>query len=279
MFAHAEAIRLHKEALSIVRGLPAGQRPGQARARGPGSHGRAAQRQVRLLLPGAPADARALDRPGGIAGPQGLDAHRPGRAIRDAVRPGTHRRRVPDGQPRAGPRRSRLRAERPGSLRRRRVGHQPRQAGGGGAPPRARRQPGRAAPSGSASAPGPTCTGRPGPRTPTGCLATTTRPWPAATTRSTWPGPSITPTAWPSPWPTAASPTRCATTCPGWPTRGRAARAVRPVQLRLLPRVGADPGRLVPRRTGGHRTGPAGHQQPQVGGRVRPYDVLAVAAR
>ena len=62
-------------------------------------------------------------------------------------------------------------------------------------------------------------------------------------------------------------------------TVDRAARAVRPVQLRLLPRVGADPGRLGRRGRGGHRTGPAGHRQPQVGWLVRPHAVLAVAAR
>ena len=61
--------------------------------------------------------------------------------------------------------------------------------------------------------------------------------------------------------------------------RRRAARAVRPVRLRLLPRVGADPGRLVARGRAGHRPGPAGHRQPQGGGRVRPHAVLAVAAR
>ena len=136
MFAHAEAIRLHKEALSIVRGLPEGKDRDTRRARDSASHGRAAQRQVRLLLPGAPADPRALGRPVGISWPQGLDAHRPGRAVRDAVRPGARRGRVPDGQPRAGPRRSRLRPERPGSLRLRRGSGQPRQAGGGGAPHR-----------------------------------------------------------------------------------------------------------------------------------------------
>ncbi len=44
MFAHAEAIRLHKAALSIVRALPEGARPDQAGARRAGSHGGAAQR-------------------------------------------------------------------------------------------------------------------------------------------------------------------------------------------------------------------------------------------
>ncbi len=62
-------------------------------------------------------------------------------------------------------------------------------------------------------------------------------------------------------------------------TVDRAARAVRPVRLRLLPRVGADPGRLVRHRPAGRRAGPAGHQQPQVAGGVRTHAVLAVAAR
>ena len=51
--------------------------------------------------------------------------HRPGRAVGVAVRPGAHRRQLPDGHPRAEPRRPGLRAERPGSFRRRRVGGQP----------------------------------------------------------------------------------------------------------------------------------------------------------
>ena len=59
----------------------------------------------------------------------------------------------------------------------------------------------------------------------------------------------------------------------------RAARAVRPVRLCLLPRVGADPGRLVPPGRVGHRPRPARHRQPQDGRLVRPQAVLAVAAR
>ena len=50
--------------------------------------------------PGAPTDARTLGRPGGITWAPGLEAHRPGRAVCVAVRPGPHCRRVPDGQPR-----------------------------------------------------------------------------------------------------------------------------------------------------------------------------------
>ena len=61
--------------------------------------------------------------------------------------------------------------------------------------------------------------------------------------------------------------------------RRRAARAVRSVWLRLLPRVGADSRRLVPHGHAGHRPRQTGHQQPQVAGLVRPHAVLAVAAR
>ena len=56
-------------------------------------------------------------------------------------------------------------------------------------------------------------------------------------------------------------------------------RLMRPVRLRLLPRVGADPGRLVPRGCFRRQPGPPRHRQPQIGGRVRAHAVLAVAAR
>ena len=91
MFAHAEAIRLHQEALSIVRQPAGGERQRQAGTPSPGSHGRTAQRQVRLLLTGAAAGPRTVDRPRGITGPQRLHAHRPGRALGDAVRSRAHR--------------------------------------------------------------------------------------------------------------------------------------------------------------------------------------------
>ena len=105
MFAHAEAIRLHKEALSIVRGLPEGKDRDRQELAVLEAMAAPLSRQVRLLLPGAPADARTLDRAGGIAWAPGLEAHQPGRAGCVAVRPGTHGRRVPDGQPRADGRR------------------------------------------------------------------------------------------------------------------------------------------------------------------------------
>ena len=129
------------------RGHARGAGPGLARARGPRGDGGTAQRQARLLVPGPAAGPGALDRPRRVTWPQGLDGHRPGRAVGVAVRPGAHRRRVPDGQPRPGPRRPRLRAERPGPLRRRRVGRQPGDARRGAAPPGARRQAGAAVPS------------------------------------------------------------------------------------------------------------------------------------
>ena len=65
MFAHAEAIRLHQEALSIVRSLPEGKDTGPAGTRSPRGHGRTAQRQVRLLLTAScsgPSNGRSTSR-------------------------------------------------------------------------------------------------------------------------------------------------------------------------------------------------------------------------
>ena len=62
----------------------------------------------------------------------------------------------------------------------------------------------------------------------------------------------------------------------------RAARPVRTVRIRLLPPVGADPGRLVRRerrRRPGHPPGRAWHRPAQGPGRLRPAALLAVAAR
>ena len=73
-FAHAEAIRLHGKALSIIAALPPGRDRDCPRTRGAGGDGGAAQRQVRLLLPGSAAGAGALGRPRRVTGPQGLDA-------------------------------------------------------------------------------------------------------------------------------------------------------------------------------------------------------------
>ena len=118
------------------------ERPGQPGAGRPRGHGRAAQRQVRLFVPGTAAHARALDRSGRIAGPHRLQGQWHGRAVGDAVRAGTDGRGVPDGHPRPGPGRARLRAERRGSFRRGRVVHQPGHARGGPAAPQDRRRPG-----------------------------------------------------------------------------------------------------------------------------------------
>ena len=134
MFAHAEAIRLDQETLSIVRGLPAG-RTGTARnwrswrrmAAPLNARYGYSSRELQQTL-------RALGRPGRIAGPHGLEGQRPGRAVRDRFVQGRTAEGT-GGRPRAGPGRARLRAERPGSFRRGRVGHQPRQARGGPASP------------------------------------------------------------------------------------------------------------------------------------------------
>ncbi len=281
MFAHAEAIRLGKEALSIVRGLPDGR-------------DRDRQELAVLEAMAAPLNARygysspdlqeALERSIDLAeslGRRDSTAHRPGRAVDVAIRPGPHRRRLPGGRPRAGPGRSRLRAERPGSLRRRRVGPQPRQARGGAASPRARRpdvqwcrvaerrHPARRARHGLGRARSLAAGPRPG------------RSRPAQRAPSRWRARSTTRTAWPWPWPTAASPTRCAVTCPeaeGRPSASCASCASRYGfayyrEWALILDGWSRGGRA------GHRPGPARHRQPRVGGLLRPHAVLAVAAR
>ena len=91
MFAHAEAIRLHEKALSIVRSLPEGK-------------DRDRQELEVLEAMAAPLNARygysspelqrALERSIDLAeslGRRGLHAHRPGRAVGDAVRSRAHR--------------------------------------------------------------------------------------------------------------------------------------------------------------------------------------------
>ena len=174
MFAHAEAIRLHQKALSIIEAMPAGR-------------DRDARELAVLEAMAAPLNARqgysspdlqrTLERSITLAeslGRKDSTVRRPDRAVGHAVRAGANGRQPPDGHPRPGPRRPRVAAVRPGAFRRRRFGHQPGPAGGGAAAPGPGRQDGPAVPSGSASAPGPTCTVRPGPRTPTGCLARTT---------------------------------------------------------------------------------------------------------
>ena len=224
LFAHADAIRLHSEALAIVRAQPPGRdRDGQElavlEAMAAPLNARYGYSSPRLqgVLERAVALAESLGRPG-------LDAQRPGRVVVVAVRPGTGRRRGPDRDPGPGPRRARFRAGRRGPLRLRRLGGQPRQAGRGPAALRDRGE-GHAPAPRSASGPGPTCTGWPGRRTRTGCSATTTWPCPAPTTRCAWPGRSTTRTASRWRWPTPPSPTSCAATgprcaarSPSWPS-------------------------------------------------------------
>ena len=117
MFAHAEAIRLHKEALSIVAAMPAGRdrdsqelavleamaAPLNARY---GYSSRTCSRRCERSIALAESLGRKDSTVAGLVALLGV-----------AVRPGAHRRRLPDGHPRAGPGRPRLRAERPGPLR------------------------------------------------------------------------------------------------------------------------------------------------------------------
>ena len=142
MFAHAEAIRLHQEALSIVRSLPEGKDRDRQELEVLEAMAAPLNARYGYSSPRAAARPRTVDRPRGITGPHRLDAHRAGRALGDAVRSRAHRRRLPDGHPCADPGRPRLRAERSGSFRGRRVGRQPGDACRGVASPRARRQAG-----------------------------------------------------------------------------------------------------------------------------------------
>ena len=100
--------------------------------------------------------------------------------------------------------------------------------------------------------PAPTCTERPGPRTPTGCSArTTTAVSGLPRGHRRWPGPTDDPYSLAVALAYGAITHQMRHDLPELrERRRRAARAVRPVWLRLLPRVGADPGRLVPRRDG-----------------------------
>jgi len=85
MFAHAEAIRLSKEALSIVRDLAPGKdRDSQELAV---LEGLAAPLNARygLFVPRIAGDARALDPPGRIAGPHRFQGQRHGGAVGVAV--------------------------------------------------------------------------------------------------------------------------------------------------------------------------------------------------
>ena len=214
MFAHAEAIRLHREALSIVRSLPAGRdrdsrelgileamaAPLTARY---GYSSPELQRTLETLDTSSPnRSAARIRRSAGLVG-----------LVDIAVRPGPHGRRLPGRHPSAEPGRA------PGSE----LSGPAHFAVGGsavslGMPAEALRHFELAAKltSGAArwtSAPGPTCTPWPGPRTPTGCSATRRGAVGLLRTPSSWPGRSTTRTAWRWPWPTARSPTRCARIC------------------------------------------------------------------
>ena len=80
----------------------------------------------------------------------------------------------------------------------------------------------------------------------------------APPTPSRWPASLDHPYSLAVALPTARSRASCAATCRAAPHRRRAARAVRALRVRLLPRVGAGPRRLGPRRTGRARPRPAG---------------------
>ena len=136
-FAHAEAIRLHRQALSVIATHAGGTRTGIPASSRCWRRWRHRSTPLRLLLARAAADAGTLDRPRGVTGPQGLDRRRHDRAVRatrfvqgrtaDSYRMAT--RALGLAEPG-------LRAGRPGAFRRRRIGDQPGQARRGTAPPR-----------------------------------------------------------------------------------------------------------------------------------------------
>ena len=148
MFAHAEAIRLHEKALSIIAAMPAGRDRDSRELAVLEAMAAPLNARYGYSSPGSAAGAGAHDRPRRVTGPQGLDGRRHGCAVGHADRAGAHGRQLPDGHPRPGPRRPRVRAVRPGSFRRRRFGHQPGDAGRGAASPGTCRQAGAAVPSG-----------------------------------------------------------------------------------------------------------------------------------
>ena len=182
-------------------------------------------------------------------------AQRPGRALGLAVRPGTHRRRAPDRDPGPGlvPSPAPSWAARPTSPSAARPSARacrPRRCATSSSPRRARRP----APSLSVGT-RPDVHGWPGRRTPTGCSATTTRPCPAAqeaVALARVHRPPLQPRG--RAGLRRASPTSCSATVHALAGAVAELRgALRPVRLRLLPRVGAGPGRLVQRRRGGDR--------------------------
>ena len=130
-FAYAEAVRLHRRALSVIRGLPPGREPRPAGARRPGRPGRAAQCPARLLRARAGAGSGASVTLADAQGRRDCTAHCAGRAVDHAVRARTNGRGLPDGDPRPGPGRPGRGSERPGTLRGGRVSRQPGAARGG----------------------------------------------------------------------------------------------------------------------------------------------------
>ena len=238
-FAHGEAIRLLREALLLVRALPAGQ------------HRDEEELALREVLT-APLNARH-----GYASPvvrETLEAsvalaHRMGRrdaelsalvglwtarfvagAVGESEAIATRVLAMADGAPA-------LARARPF---RRRPDRRSASDGPGGRCATSRSSPTRRTRCRSASAPASTCTVRRGPPTPTGCSATTTGPAGPPRRPSRWHAASSTPTASPWRWPTARSPTSSATTARPWQASvAELHRAVRALRLRLLPRVGA----------------------------------------
>ncbi len=91
VFAHAEAIRLHKQALSVVRSLPARGRQRQPRAGDPRGHRGPAEREVRLRVCRPAADPGAVDHAGYLARAHGRAGDGTGGAEHLAVRAGAHR--------------------------------------------------------------------------------------------------------------------------------------------------------------------------------------------
>ena len=77
-----------------------------------------------------------------------------------------------------------------------------------------------------------------------------------------WRGPSATPTRGRGAGLCADHLPDLRADCPSSPGRRRAGRDLRPSRLRVLPRMGADPGRVVPRGRGGHRSWPGGVSTP-----------------
>ena len=213
-FAHAEAIRLYREALSVIKAMPEGR-------------DRDSRELSVLTALAAPLNAGRATRRGRLSETRSARSPSPSRwaattwsrrALSCSAPPGSSRAGRPTAI-RSGPARSRSPAPGQASRARRSSSSAGRPSTWAGRPKACVtwRSPlvWAAAWSCSAWGRGPTCTRRPGAPMPTGCLARTRRPAPRPRRRSAWPGRSATRTTWPSPSPTVPSSTRCATTCPG----------------------------------------------------------------